>query len=92
MNEGRIRPAVVLIFMNLFICTKPTPLSSTAGEDQAALLTLVKNSHMCSEFFRPVQPEKYSISFILFLMFLNDVAHLLIRCFNVSYYTNICFL
>lgn len=46
MNEGRIRPAVVSICMNLFICTKPTPLSATAGEVQAALLTLVKSSHM----------------------------------------------
>lgn len=46
MNEGGIRPAVVSICMNLFICTEPTPLSATAGEDQAALLTPVKSSHM----------------------------------------------
>lgn len=45
MNEGGIRPAVVSICMNLFICTKPTPLSATAGEDQAALLTLLNSSH-----------------------------------------------
>lgn len=46
MNEAGIRPAVVSICMNLFICTEPTPLSDTAGEDQATLLTLVKSSHM----------------------------------------------
>ncbi len=41
MNEGGIRPAVVSICMNLFISTELTPISATAGEDQAALLTLV---------------------------------------------------
>lgn len=46
MNEGGIRPAVVSICMNLFICAEPTPLSATAGEDQAVLLTLVKSTHM----------------------------------------------
>lgn len=46
MNEGGIRPAGVSICMTLFICTESRPLSATAGEDQAAFLTLVKSSHM----------------------------------------------
>ena len=45
MNEGGIRPAVVSICMNLFICTKPPPLSVTAGEDPAALLKMIQSSH-----------------------------------------------
>lgn len=50
MNEGGIRPAVVSICMNLFICTRPAPLSATAGEDQAALLTLLKSSYIGWDF------------------------------------------
>ena len=46
MNEGGIRPAVVSICMNLFICSKPTALSATAGVEQAALLTPVKGCRM----------------------------------------------
>lgn len=45
MNEGGIRPAVVSICMNLFICTNPPPLSVTAGEDLAALLKMIQSSH-----------------------------------------------